>query len=83
MSDSSGHGGLYVKRYEIRVRGHLSERWLLIIEGAELRNEPNGEAVLTVSLPDQAALHGLLTRLHGLGLPLVAVNRVPEPGESL
>jgi hypothetical protein len=86
MTDSTGIGGLAGKgpeRYEIRVRGHLSERWSLILEGAALRNEPNGEAVIAVSVPDQAALHGILTRLHGLGLPLVAVNRIlPDPEEQ-
>lgn len=86
MTESSGIGGLTGKgpeRYEIRVRGHLSERWLLLLEGATLRNELNGEAVIAVSVPDQAALHGILTRLHGLGLPLVAVNRMlPGPEEG-
>jgi hypothetical protein len=88
MSDSldpRGPSGPGSQWYEIRLGAHLSPGWSHIIEGATLRNEPNGQAVLTVRLPDQAALHGLLNRLHGYGLPLIAVNPVPrqhDPGET-
>jgi hypothetical protein len=70
------------ERYEIRVQGHLSEHLLSIIEGADLRNEPNGEAVITLSVPDQSSLHGVLTRLHGLGIPLVALHRIRTTEEK-
>jgi hypothetical protein len=41
-----------------------------------ITNEANGEAVLAGPVADQAALHGLLTRVRDLGLPLIAVTRV-------
>jgi hypothetical protein len=41
-----------------------------------IRNEENGEAVLSGPVADQAALHGLLIRVRDLGLPLIAVTRV-------
>jgi len=37
--------------------------------------------VLRGCVPDQAALHGILTRLHSLGLELLEVRRVPAPDE--
>jgi hypothetical protein len=46
----------------------------------EITNLENGEAVLYGTIVDQAALHGLLTRVRDLGLPLVAVRSVgPAP----
>jgi hypothetical protein len=47
-----------------------------------ITNEANGEAVLIGPVADQAALHGLLVRVRDLGLPLIAVTRVPTDGES-
>ena len=48
---------------------------------AELRNltvsiEPP-ETVLHGSLPDQSAVVGLISRIHGLGLRLIEVRRLP------
>lgn len=64
--------------YRIRVRGHLGSMWSEWFEGWRITNEDNGEAVLTGPVADQAALHGLLTRVRDLGLPLVAVIRIDE-----
>jgi hypothetical protein len=64
--------------YQIRVQGHLVERWSEWFGGLRITNEENGEAVLTGPVADQAALHGLLARVRDLGLPLIAVTRVPH-----
>ncbi len=61
--------------YEIRVAGHLSENWAGRFEGLSLRQQPEGETVLSGNL-DQAALHGVLARIRDLGLKLLSVNRV-------
>ena len=63
--------------YEIRVEGHLTKRWSVWFEGMDIRNEPNGETVLSGAFPDQAALFGLLAKIQALNLVLVSVNRVP------
>ncbi len=61
--------------YEIRVRGHLSSQWADQFGGLIIENLPSGEASLSGSLPDQAALHGVLNRILYLGLTLVFLNR--------
>ena len=64
------------QRYEIRVQGHLDARWADWVDGLTLTRERDGTTTLTGPLLDQAALHGLLTRIRDLGLPLVSMRRV-------
>jgi len=61
--------------YEIRIDGHLSEHWSDWFEGLTICNDPDGEAVLSGSFNDQAALFGILTKIHFLNLTLISVNR--------
>ena len=63
--------------YEIRVEGQLAKRWSDWFEGLEICSDPNGETVLTGQLTDQAALFGVLARIHDLNLILVSVIRCP------
>jgi hypothetical protein len=62
--------------YEIRFRGHLDLRRAQMFEGLEMVQEPNGETILTGSVIDQAALHGVLERIRDLGVPLLSVKRL-------
>ncbi len=64
--------------YQIRVQGHLSDRWATWFDGLKIENQPGGEAVLSGPLADQAALHGVLGQIRDLGLTLIAVNRIAE-----
>lgn len=59
--------------YCLRVRGHLDQAWSEWFDGLTIRHEPDGETTLTGTVPDQAALYGLLTKARDLGLDLVAV----------
>jgi hypothetical protein len=71
--------------YEIRIKGHLDESWTDWFDGMTICHEDNGETLLTGSLPDQAALHGVLNRLRDLGIQLISVNLVEDvqvPGEK-
>ena len=61
--------------YEIRLKGHLEPRWADWFDGLTLTQESDGTTVLSGSVVDQAALHGLLGKVRDLGLPLIAVNR--------
>jgi len=67
--------------YQIRVRGHLSNKRAEWFGGLTIENRPNGEALISGPVADQAALHGLLIRIRDLGLPLLAVHCV-EPNED-
>lgn len=60
--------------FEIRVKGHLSQDWAEWLEGMVITHTPDGETVLAGPIRDQAALFGILMRLHSLGLVLIAVN---------
>jgi hypothetical protein len=65
--------------YQIRLKGHLDNRWAGRFEGLNITLEDNGDTLLTGPVIDQAALHGLLKKVRDLGMPLVSVSPV-EPG---
>ena len=64
--------------YQIRIKGHLGLQWKDRFDGLNITLEDNGDTLLTGSLGDQAALHGLLKKVRDLGLPLLSVNPI-EP----
>lgn len=66
--------------YEIRLQGRLAPRWSAWFDGMNLTPDTDGTTVLYGPVVDQAALHGLLTRLRDLGLPLISVARA-EPDQ--
>lgn len=61
--------------YSLRVAGHLDQRWSSWFDGLVVSADEDGSTLLTGAVPDQAALHGLLTRVRDLGLDLLAVTR--------
>jgi hypothetical protein len=65
-------------RYRVRVQGVLDQSWSAWFDGLELSVQENGETVLAGMIDDQAALHGLLVKLHNLSLPLISVQRESE-----
>ncbi len=67
--------------YEIRIKGHLDSHWASWFDGMTLTSMANGETLLSGTIRDQAALHGVIDRLRDLGLPLLSVRRIePSPG---
>jgi hypothetical protein len=64
--------------YEIRFKGHLNRRRAQMFEGLEMVQGPDGETVLTGPVIDQAALHGILSRIRDLGVPLLSVKRLSQ-----
>jgi hypothetical protein len=67
-----------LQRYEIRLNGHLDDRWDGWFEGLAIALEEDGNTLLIGWLADQAALHGILKKVRDLGLTLLSVNSV-EP----
>lgn len=59
--------------YEIKIKGHLDQRWSEWFSSLQLTHLEGNETLLSGSLPDQAALHGLLERIRDLNLTLVSV----------
>jgi hypothetical protein len=62
--------------YEIRFKGYLNRRRAQMFEGLEMVQGPDGETVLTGPVIDQAALHGILSKIRDLGVPLLSVRQV-------
>lgn len=68
--------------YEIRVQGHLGDRWSDWFERLAIRNEADGDTILAAVLADQAALYGVLLQIHNLNLVLVSVQRSDCNGDQ-
>jgi hypothetical protein len=66
--------------HEIRLKGHLGENSSVWFEDFSLENGPDGETILRGPIADQAALHGLLTRICDLGLTLTFFRKLDKDG---
>ena len=62
-------------RYEIRVKGVLDGRWTAWFEDLQVTSDGE-ETVISGPVADQAALHGLLTKVRDLGLFLISVRHL-------
>ncbi len=65
--------------YEIKIKCHLDPRWSAWFAGFQLTHLEGSETLLSGTLPDQAALHGLFERIRDLNLTLISVNCVDPP----
>ena len=61
------------QRFEIRVRGHLGPMFLEAFPTLTAHWQ-GADTVLSGSLPDQAALYGVLHQVEALGLELLEVR---------
>jgi hypothetical protein len=66
--------------YRIKIQGRLSEGALRRFDEMAVSIEPNATGmpitVLEGQITDQAALHGIVSRIRDLGLPLILVELV-------
>ena len=61
--------------YEIRIEGLITEQWSDWFEGLAIQNHANQTTTISGFLADQAALFGLLTKIHALNLTIISVRR--------
>lgn len=60
--------------YAIRVQGHLGQSWQDRFGGLCIEQQQAGTTLLSGTLPDQAALHGVLLQIIRLGLTLLSLE---------
>ena len=63
--------------YQIRLQGHLNERWLRWFEGLEIILHPEGETIIS-GMMDQSTLHSVLNRVRDLGVEIISIQREVE-----
>jgi hypothetical protein len=71
--------------YQIQTRGRLDGNWSDWFNGMTIEvDNQNGPPVTTLTgVVDQPALHGILSRIRDLNLPLISVTRIePSKGKS-
>ena len=68
--------------YQIRIKGHLGHQWTEWFEGLIIRQEEDGDTLLTGLVIDQAALHGLLKKVRDLGIPLLSIDSMRSDQED-
>lgn len=68
--------------YEIKVKGHLDQRWSDWFAGVKMTQLDGGVTLFSGLLLDQAALHGLLEGIRDLNLNLLSVIRVDAPANT-
>jgi len=67
--------------YEIRIRGHLSEKFDEWFNGMTITRELDGTTTILGELPDQTALHSILFKIRNMNIGLISVNTIePEEG---
>ncbi|CAI3796855.1 hypothetical protein [Pseudarthrobacter sp. MM222] len=62
--------------YRLRVDGHLPDHWSAWFGCLTLARENDGTTSLSGPVTDQAALHGLLTKIRDLGILLISVEPI-------
>ncbi len=74
MTEGSEKNNL--KIYEIKIAGHLEDRWADWFEGLTFTHESDGTTTLSGPIKDQTALRGILNHISDLGLVLISVQSV-------
>lgn len=62
--------------HEIRLKGILGQNTLVWFEDFTAEYTAPGETILRGPITDQAALHGILTRICSLGLTLTLFRKI-------
>lgn len=67
--------------YQVRLRvlGELAPSWSSVLADLAVAAQPDGTTLVIGVLPDQAAVHGLLTAVRDLGMTLASIETVAVP----
>ena len=68
--------------YEIKIKGCLEPGWSEWFAGLKMTHLEENVTLLYGSLPDQAALHGLLERIRDLNLTLLSVSSSDQTNQK-
>jgi len=68
--------------YRLRVDGHLDDHWSAWFGHLAVARENDGTTSLSGPVTDQAALHGLLTKIRDLGILLLSVEPLDVAEQS-
>ena len=84
MHDSQNSSGDYREPeiYEIRIQGHLQDKWAEWFYGLTLTREDDGSTTLYGPLPDQTALHSILQKISNMNLRLISVSEIKREPEN-
>jgi hypothetical protein len=68
------------QRYQLLVLGTVDSGWSGYFDGATITASNTGVTKLVGEVADQAALHGMLTRIRDLNLKVVSVHLLDDDG---
>jgi hypothetical protein len=68
-------GNLTPSSYLIHIEENLSPQMADWFDESEIIVTDQGETIITCSIVDQAALHGVLSKIRDLNLTLISINR--------
>lgn len=67
--------------YAIQIKEQINTTMLVWFEGFSIQSTEVEGTILTGSIADQSALHGMLAKIRDLNLTLISVNRI-DPKEK-
>jgi hypothetical protein len=62
--------------YEIRIRGHLPDKYAMWFDGLTITREDDGTTTIYGPLTDQTALHSVLFKIRNMNIGLISVNSI-------
>jgi hypothetical protein len=65
--------------YAIRVNDHLDDHWSAWLGELDMTRDDDGTTTLTVSIADQAQLHGVLAGLRDIGAVITDLRTAGAP----
>ena len=70
------------RTYAIRVDGHLDDHWSAWLGVLDMTRADDGTTTVTVSVADQAQLHGVLAALRDIGAVLIELRTTDAPAPT-